>query len=250
MTGELLDTWPGAFPELLALLTLGEHWREQLRRTLTPSFPRLTSLALPLFPQVGAEDWCYHSPLPRQLGGALPLGALPGCLTLTPTLELPLTLEIKDGEWLRWRLTHRETAPWWQGVIQALESLPPPPEKIGLTAPPPWGSYQYVHVQLWRWRQNRPRDWGEPEVWNLTPSEQVLWRNELALLDALTQPRPESPPRGHLTEALANGALILLSQQPTLEPVSLWRRGLLDLAQWLLWGLLENQGLTDAPTAL
>ncbi|MBJ7900134.1 MAG: hypothetical protein GC158_09485 [Cyanobacteria bacterium RI_101] len=250
MTGTLLETWPGASPELLTLLTLGEHWRRELRRTLTPFFPQLTELNLSLIPRVGAEDWFYHSPLPRQLGAALPVTALPERLKLTPSLDLPLTLESKDGEWLRWRLSHRELTPWWRAVIPELESLPPPPEKIGLTAPLPWGSYQYVHVQLWRWRENRPRNGPEPETWSLIPSEQALWRSELALLDALTQPRPESRPWIHLTEALANGALMLLSQQATLEPVSLRRRGLLDLAQWLLWGLLKNQGLTDAPTAL
>jgi len=250
MTGELLETWPGASPELLALLTLGEHWRAELRRTLTPFFPQLTDLNLSLTPQVGAEDWCYHSPLPRQLGAELPLEKLPHCLTLTPTLELPLTLEIQEKEWLRWRLTHREMAPWWQAVIQELEILPSPPEKMGLTAPPPWGAYQYVHVQLRRWRRNSPRDWATPETWTLTPSEQALWRSELALLDALTHPLPESLPWVHLTDALANGALILLSEQATLAPVSPRRRGMLSLAQWLLRGLLEKRGLTDAPTAL
>ena len=78
----------------------------------------------------------------------------PWVLPLREPLALPLACQILPGGWLRFRLTYADLLPWWQAIALELKTLTPPePTARGITAPPPWGIYQYVYVQLSHWQQ-------------------------------------------------------------------------------------------------
>jgi len=184
----------------------------------------------------------------------------PSALSLGNHLAIPLACQILPNLWLRFRLDYQDLWPWWQAIAMELKTLTPQqPTTRGITAPAPWGIYQYVYVQLSHWQQLHPLPHpNRPEPTILPARHQQLWRGELALLEVLTAPLSSPLALHPLIMSVCATAMDLVShplpndngEELGRENWLLWHWGLVALAQYLLGEILTQLGRVAVPQQL